>query len=111
MKVRDSNTCSYCNDVIDFMEHFFYECPVVSNFWKVTEQFILTTLDKQIKLSVTDVLFGIGKCDGIRTNKLKKINHIILIAKMCTSIFKKTNSAFPLQHIFEKQLHIRRGHF
>ena len=34
MKVTENNKCSYCKNIVDFIEHFFYECPVVVNFWK-----------------------------------------------------------------------------
>ena len=38
----------------------------------------------------------------------RKINHVILIAKMCMSMYqKKTNAFLPLSMIFENQLRFR----
>ena len=58
-----------------------------------------------IKLYSTDILFGVQR-SNTHTKKgcIKKINHVILIAKKCTSIFKKTNSPFFLFVTFENQL-------
>ena len=34
MKKRDNQNCSYCSEEIDYIEHFFFECPPVKLFWK-----------------------------------------------------------------------------
>ena len=31
MKVSDDQMCSYCNDVVDYIEHFFFDCPTIKN--------------------------------------------------------------------------------
>ena len=59
MKVRDDQMCSYCNDVVDYIEHFFFDCPTIKIFWNYIEQYILITFDIQTHLTVVDVLFGI----------------------------------------------------
>ena len=38
----------------------------------------------------------------------KIINHVILIAKMCISMYKKTNAFLSLSMIFENQLRLRK---
>ena len=68
MKVKENSKCSYCNDV-DFIEHFFFDCPIVYDFWKFIEQFILHSIDIRIKLQVTDMLFGI-KLAGVSKSNL-----------------------------------------
>ena len=103
IKRKENNTCSYCNDV-DFIEQFFFYCPIVYDFRKCIEQFILHSIDIRIQLQVTDILFGM-KLAGV--SKSKCINHVILIAKMCISIFKKTNSLYPLKDIFETHMQVR----
>ena len=108
MRVTDSRICSYCPDKIDYMEHFFYECPVVLHFWKSVKQYILINYGTQIDISVLEALFGVPKTRDIPLETLQKINHLILIAKMCISIYKKTNSKAPLSIIFETQLSIRK---
>ena len=66
MKVRDDQMCSYCNDVVDYIEH----CPTVQKIWNYIEQYILITFDIQ-----THILFGIKQhnCGKFKT---KRINHI-----------------------------------
>ena len=79
MEVRDDQMCSYCNEVV----YFFFDSPTIKKFWNYTGQYILITFDIQTYLTVVDVLFGIRKV------KTKRINHVILIWKMCTSVYKK----------------------
>ena len=93
MKVRDDQMCSYCNDVVDYTEHFFFDCPTIEKFWNYTEQYILITFDIQTHLTVVDVLFGI-KQHNYGKVKTKRINHVILIAKMCISMCKKITPSF-----------------
>lgn len=106
MKVTETNKCNYCCDVTDFIEHFFFECPVVYKFWKFIEEFIFRTLEIKIVLKVSDVLFGMHFV-MVKKATMYKLNHIILIGKMCVSIYKKTNSFLPLESIFNRQLQIR----
>ena len=106
MKVRDGQRCSYCNDVVNYNEHFFFDCPTIKKFWNYIEQCILITFDIQTHLTVVDVLFGIKQhnCGKVKT---KRINHVILIAKMYISMYKKKTNAFLPLSIFENQLRLR----
>ena len=76
MKVRDDQMCSYCNDVVDYIEHFFFDCPTMKKFWNYTEQYILITSDIQTHLTVVDVLFRIKQHNyrKVKTNKSCHIN-------------------------------------
>ena len=106
MKVRDDQMCSYCNDIVDYIEHFFFDCPTIKKFCNYIEQYILITFDIQTHLTVVVVLFGI-KQHNYGKVKTKLINHVILIAKMCISMHKKPNAILPLSMIFENQLRFR----
>ena len=88
MKVRDDQMCSYYNDVVDYIERFFFDCPTIKKFWNYIEQYILITFDIQTHFTVVDVLFGI-KQHNYGKVKTKRITHVILIAKMCISMYKK----------------------
>ena len=105
MKVRDDQMCSYCNDVVDYIQHFLFDGPTIGNFWNYIEQYILITFDIQTHLTV-DVLFGI-KQHNYGKVKTKRINHVILIAKMSVSMYIKTNAFLPLSMIFENQPRLR----
>ena len=96
----------YCNDVVDYIEHFLFDCPTIKKSWNYKEQYILITFDIQTHLTVFDILFGIKQhnCGKVKT---KRINHVIFIAKICISMYKKANAFFPLSMIFENQLRLR----
>ena len=105
MKVTDDNKCYICRDV-DFIEHFFYECPPVTIFWKKIESHINNLIRNKIKLSLNDILFGtFNHC--LNKDEEKTVNAIILIGKMCISIAKKTKSTSPIYLIFEQQMSYR----
>ena len=59
MKVTETNFCCFCPDTIDFIEHFFFSCPIIRNFWKHMELFILAKIGMHIHLSMINVLFGV----------------------------------------------------
>ena len=108
MKVTPNNFCSYCPGVVDFIEHFFFLCPIVNKFWKSIELFILAKTGIQVHLTVIDVLFGTQDKTMLRDKDQEKyVNHILLIGKMCISIFKKTKSNTLLYDVFEKHCFLR----
>ena len=76
MNVRESNKCKFCPDTIDYIEHFFYECPVVVNFWKSIEQKVYRETGIRVELSVQTILFGLQN-STLATFKVDYINHII----------------------------------
>lgn len=107
MKVTENNLCSYCTEKVDFIEHFFFDCPIVKKFWNFIESYILLNFSEKINLTIIEVMFGYK---DIRSPKSKQINHVMLIAKMCISIFKKTGCS-SMESIFEKQIKLRRYEF
>ena len=107
MKITTNNHCSYCNGVIDFIEHFFFYCPIVRTFWKNIQNFVLAKYNVRINLNEIDILFGLRKQVAITEQYRLTINHILLVGKMCISIFKKTQRHAFLYDLFEIQLNIR----
>jgi len=93
MKVRDDQMCSYCNDVVDYIEQFFFDSPTIKGFWSYIEQYILMSFDIQSHLTVVGVLFGIKQhnCGKVKT---KRTNHVIIMAKVCISMYKKLTPSF-----------------
>ena len=92
--------------MIDYIEHFFCECPVVQELWKFLEKTIYQETNIKRKLSTTDKLFGVSN-SHLSKFEYKYINQVILIAKMCISIAKNTESALPIQTIFEREINLR----
>ena len=108
MKVTTDNKCELCPHEVDFIEHFFYECPNVLEFWKEIENLLYLEFNVKNRLRVTDVLFGITHMPEISKSTLNRINHILLIGKMSISIWKKTKSHAKLFNIFENSLRVRK---
>ena len=106
MNVRESNKCTFCSDTIDYIEQFFCECPIVVNVWKSIEQKVYRETGPRVELSVQTILFGLQNSTLARF-KVDYINHIILVAKMCISIVKKTETVNSLHIIFEKEIQLR----
>ena len=105
MKVSTTNKCDYCPAEIDFTEHFFFECSFTKPLWDHIENQIAADY-KRIRLTVTEAMFGVYRED--RANlELNHINHMILVAKMCVSIAKKTKLNMPLPILFDNTMHLR----
>ena len=61
MKIKDSPTCNFCNQ-IDDIDHFFFKCPMVQtlwrsffNWWNSLGHFVL---DFNQSVNVKNILFG-----------------------------------------------------
>ena len=93
MNVRDGQMCSYCNDIVDYIEPFLFDCPTIKKFWNYMEQYILITFDIRTHLTVDYVLLGIKQHNSGKV-KTKRLNHVILIAKMCISMYQKLTPSF-----------------
>ena len=72
------------------------------------ERKILAETNCKIKLTNQIILFGIDS-EHVK-EQTTHINNLILIGKMCVSIFKKTKSSFPIDLIFERELGLRNTH-
>ena len=105
MGLRDSNKCECCQ-VVDFIEHFFFECNKVKPVWKSCCDYIFRLTGENINLSITSILFGYNP-HCIKSPHIKTINHLILLAKMTISKFKY-GSAFDIVSMFEYELRLRK---
>ena len=110
MKVTDTNKCDTCVDEVDYIEHFFFTCPLVNAYWSRIGTLISAKMGIPLKLSLIEVIFGIQNNALSKQNKLM-VNHIILIGKMCVSIARKTKNMSALQIIFDFHMLLRMKHF
>ena len=110
MQLVDDNKCNVCKNEVDYLEHFFFECPPVLSFWVKIMDYIYSLTLVKITLGIREIMFGLKQSENLtHDNKtLNTINHIVLIGKMCVSIKKKTKSEAPLYAIFEHELGIRK---
>ena len=85
INVRESNNCTFCSDTIDYFEHFFYECPIVVNFWKSIQQKLYRETGLRVELSVQTIFYffggggGGGEGVGFKTAHLLDSKYITLI--------------------------------
>ena len=106
MAVRENNKCSFCPLIVDVIEHFFFECPKVKWLWAHIESLIRRETGCKVQLGLEEILFGVRSTPKMRQH-ICWINHVVLIGKMCISIYKKRNAPYPLEIIFEQEIQIR----
>ncbi len=59
MKLTNTNTCIFCNIEIETIEHLFWECINVKNFWRQLEINLRKSCGYNLEIKgVKDVLFG-----------------------------------------------------
>ena len=109
MKVKEDNKCSLCRNQIDYIEHFFYECPPVLDFWKKLTGYIHGETLIRFKLGIKEILFGLKYSENPTHDKktIDKVNNLILIGKMCISKYKKAEMNTPIYIIFEQEVSMR----
>ena len=105
MGLTASETCLWCPET-DFIEHASYKCTKLQNFWKNVKQLILTAHNWQLELDEKVALFGVTKTQVKDTEVRKKINYIILIAKLAISKYKYGKYK-SLEMIFETERRMR----
>ena len=75
---RGDTFCDQCNTIED-IEHLFYECKNMKDFWRSFTFFWLKAYGFTVKLNVTDILFGLKNlkdCPDIHA-----LNFCVLLAK------------------------------
>ena len=106
MKKEETDKCPFCPGVIDRIEHFFCTCRAVNDFWRHIEHKIRIDHDVSIQLTETNILLGVSHSPDLKENDID-INKLLLITKMCISIYKKTKATTPLMIIFERENRLR----
>ena len=87
MKIKANANCEHCN-VLDTVEHFFFDCLQVKSLWSEVESIIAATIEKPLKLNAKLVIFRFSSSALYSTKDLNFINLIMLVAKMCISKMK-----------------------
>ena len=70
---------------IDYIEHAFYQCTKLENFWRNVKQYILIDYDWRLQINEKIALFGVSKAEIEDAKIRKKVNHIILVDKLAIS--------------------------
>ena len=106
MGIANSNKCTYCQQEIDFIEHFFFECTKIRTLWTHIESLFQTKFGKHIIIKKEDVLLG-KKRDTLNIDMFTYLNHLILIGKMCISKFRY-GTPVDIILMFDKEMLLRK---
>ena len=85
--ITNSNKCSYCPDYVDYVEHFFFECPRTNRVWKCVQDRFFLKYNRHIILTPQEAILGIENNATYSKDSLMYMNKLILIAKMCIGIY------------------------
>ena len=111
MGLEPSEKCEVCG-VTEFVEHLFFECKRIENFWETVENVINLRIGKHIALTKYNIILGIEQ-DANYNNYTKQeisiINNILIIAKFSISKSKKWKQNVNL--VLERELQIRQNIF
>ena len=104
MGIVDNHDCSFCDGEKDSIDHMFWKCKYIKEFWKSLEEFVKRKCEitKNVILTESLVLFGID--ENFRSDVT--FDFIILLAKHYL-IRCKFNKCRPLMSIFIKMLKSR----
>ena len=100
MKIKQHDYCEYCLTK-DTLEHFFYFCKKLKHMWAMVENIINIIIGKRYRLTWENVILGILSIDNVKKIDIKRINLIIMLAKLSVSKFKygeKRDPLFILEH-------------
>ena len=82
MGISESNLCTFCTRDVETSYHLFYGCDIVSNIWDSTVEYINTSCETSIALSLFDIIFG---------HKNDVLNLLLCVIK--SYIFRQRNNA------------------
>ena len=54
----DSNKCAFCNNLPETLQHLFYDCNKVREFWRNVEKWIFIKTGIRISFTKNKLLFG-----------------------------------------------------
>ena len=104
--VTVTNKCSYCDNEIDFIEHFFFECKKIRKLWEHVENITQAKFGSLIRLDKIYVLLGI-KQRSLDKDIYNFINNAILVGKMCVGKFRYGKPIEIIQ-MFDHEMQIRK---
>ena len=95
-KIND-NLCYFCNNEIETLEHLFWLCPVINNFWKEVTVVLKPYIDLSGLLCTTTVLLGIRSKENSRI-----LNHLINLIKNYIYLIKCVGQNLSISGVIEK---------
>jgi len=97
---RDDNNCSFCNDNVDDILHYFIECKSVKPFWRSLFNWWFNISETNFQLEKCEMLFGVLNFN--ESKMLDVFNFLLLVAKWYIYTCKKDNlNLFFLNFLLE----------
>ena len=76
-KIKTENSCTFCTVVPEKLEHLFWQCPIVMNFWDEVEQWIYVKCNYLINIDKVKAIFGI-----LNSNEwFRPLNYILILTR------------------------------
>ena len=93
-KITDNECCYFCNNDIESIEHLFYFCPIVKDFWVKVAERIKPYLDITSHLQPQNVLLGY-----LGTKNKRCLNHLFNIVKRYIYSTKCNGKSLCLEYL------------
>ena len=77
MKLRQNNLCSFCNLDHEKIEHLFWHCHVVNQFWDSMEQWIFDKCHYMVNFNKHRAIFGIPSTSAA----MQPLNYILILTR------------------------------
>lgn len=77
LSVREDNLCTFCGLLPEKIEHLFWHCHVVTEFWETVERWVLQKGQFLLNINKQSAIFG--KIYNLLSNKA--INYILIVTR------------------------------
>lgn len=77
MNIRQTNLCTFCNIEIEKIEHLFWHCNIVNQFWETIEHWIYAKNNYMINIDKQRAIFGIPN----NILAMQPINYILIVTR------------------------------
>ena len=99
MHKTTSEMCSFCNIATESLEHLYWECGLVRQFWKDLERLINQKCSHASHFKFTQLLIMFGRDDNIKTDEV--LDFVILLAKMHLYFCKRHNKSLRTENFIQ----------
>ena len=92
MHIRQNNTCSFCNNEVEKIEHLFWQCNIVNEFWENVDQWLYNKTEYMININKQKAIFGIEQIKPL----IRPINYILIVTRYYIYKCRISNKKFNL---------------
>ena len=104
MKITNDESCTFCKQQAECLEHGLWACDVVQHFWLTFEQFVNEKCVNMANMKLNQEIIVFGNAKDFKYDAV--FDFVILFAKAYLHTCKMGNT-HPLFRVFLKQLTTR----